>query len=197
MALGRRRTLNVDTYFVKFNPWHTAFMDTIHAAFPKVRCLFIYREPTEMLVSVVKTPAPIMSNIRGTPFAAVLSKLSVEQTQQVSYVEYFAKIYQNFMHAALHSTIPNLKYLNYSHLKAEDLPLILAQSFGYHPAFEELVLMQQQFDYYSKDDKKSIYFSCDKAAKHELITPEVQQAVKQCELDRLYAQLEQTATNLF
>lgn len=195
LALARHREPRVDTCFFKFNPWHTVFMDFIHAAFPRVPSLFMYRNPTEIIVSVVKAPAPIMSHIQGTPFAAELSGLSAQQTLEVSYEEYFAHIYGNFMRKALTSSIP-LSYLNYNLFTAANLPVILEQAFGYVPPAEDLALLQGQFNYYSKDDSNSTRFSSDKARKQSMATEEIHRAVTENELNLLYARLEQTPENL-
>jgi hypothetical protein len=49
--MGRQRTSEQKAYFVKFTSYNVLFIDFIKAAFPDVPCLFLYREPGEVLVS--------------------------------------------------------------------------------------------------------------------------------------------------
>lgn len=57
-----------------------------------------------------------------------------------------------------------------------------------------MTLMQNQFDYYSKDDKDSTRFVSDTEKKQKAVTPEIRAAVEQ-KPAILYGQLEQSDHN--
>ncbi len=50
-ALGGKRSADEAHYFIKFDSWHTLYLDLIHRAFPDVPWIFLYREPVEVIVS--------------------------------------------------------------------------------------------------------------------------------------------------
>jgi hypothetical protein len=58
-----------------------------------------------------------------------------------------------------------------------------------------LLLMQEQFDYYSKDESGRQRFVPDSAEKKKEITPEIEALVRP-ELLELYTKLESAGTNL-
>ena len=196
LALGRRRADNQRSYFVKFNPWHSAFMDVFTSAFPEVPCLFLYRDVAEIIVSVLKVPAPIMSTIKGTKFAAFLSGLSAEETAELSDVRYFSRLYQQFMVAALNSSSSQLTFLSYDQLNASNLALILSEGYGVSFPAEELALMQSQFERYSKDDSNTSHFSSDEASKQQAVTVEIKDAIADNELVTLYEKMALSEKNI-
>jgi len=198
LALGRRRTDKHNSYFIKFNPWHSvsSCMDIITAAFPDVPCLFLYRDVNEMLASVSKVSAPIMSNIIGTKFAAFLTDISQEQTNEMGYMDYFARLYRQLMLGAINYPADNISYLNYKHLTASNFEFILNKSFNFSVG-EDLAIMKKQFGYYSKNDSNTERFSCDKAEKQKMVNADMTEAVNKNGLLTLYSELESSEKNLF
>ena len=197
LALGRQRRVEQKTYFIKFHPWQSVFIELITATFPNVPCLFLYRDVAEILVSALRTSSPTLSNIRGTRFAAFLTGLSIDETGGISRTEYFARLYREFMLAVLNSSTKKLAYLNYNQLTASNLSHILNECFNYRVPVAELETMQNQFSYYSKDNNNTTLFLSDKAEKQKAVTSEIRNAIKRNNLTRLYERLEQSERNLF
>lgn len=50
-ALGRRRGTGAERLFIKTDAWHTLLMSQLHAAFPAVPWVYLFRDPLEVLVS--------------------------------------------------------------------------------------------------------------------------------------------------
>jgi hypothetical protein len=77
-ALGQRRLGGESRYFVKFDCWHSLLLGLIRQAFPEVPWLFLYREPTEVLVSQLRrrgvqtVPGMIRPELFGIDFAAAV-----------------------------------------------------------------------------------------------------------------------------
>lgn len=194
LAMGRQRTCQQERYFVKFRSWNAHFLDFITQVFPDVPCLFLYRDPVEVLVSGQWKRVWTL-DFKGLEPGAYLSGCSVAETQAMDDLTFLAKIYRRYFQAALQTQTNQLHYLNYDQLTQANYPAILAQAFGYQTTPEQIALMQTQFTYYSKDDDDTIRFTSDKEAKQQAATQAVRQIVAQ-EMGDLYAQVETSERNL-
>lgn len=194
LALGRQRTPEQQTYFVKFRSWNSLFIDFITQVFPDVPCLFLYRDPVEVLVSGQWKPVWTL-DFKGAQPGAYMSDHPLAVTAEMDDLTFLAKIYARYFMAALETQSPHLYYLNYERLLQHNLPSILAQAFQYQAPADQLALMQTQFTYYSKDDEDVIRFTSDKEAKQQAATQAVRQIVTQ-EMSNLYEQMEQSPRNL-
>lgn len=194
LALGRRRTPEQQTYFVKMRSWNVLFIDFIMRAFPDVPCLFIYREPAEVIVSALMRPVWIL-DFKGLPQGDFLTGKAAGITQAMSTLEYLTVFYERYLEAPLAVNSQQLQYLNYEQIKVENLAAILQRSFQYTITPTMLEQMQVQFTYYSKDDSDTLRFSSDKVEKQSAVTPEIRQAVAR-QMDRHYQELNQSSRNL-
>ena len=194
LALGRRRTCQQQRYFVKFRSWNALFIDFITKVFPDVPCLFLYRDPVEVLVSGQWKPVWTL-DFKGSAPGAYMSGCSVAATQAMDDLTFLAKIYLRYFYAALQSKTAPLRYLNYDHLTQDNYPTILTQAFDYHAPADQVALMQAQFHYYSKDDDDTVRFTSDKAAKQQAATQAIRQLVAQ-EMGDLYEQVERSEQNI-
>lgn len=194
LAMGRRRTCHQQQYFVKFRSWNALFIDFITQVFPDVPCLFLYRDPVEVLVSGQWQRVWTL-DFKGLAPGAYMSGCSVAETQAMDDLTFLAKIYRRYFAAALQSKTEQLHYLNYEQLTQANYPAILAQAFGYQADPDQLALMQTQFAYYSKNDDDTVHFTSDKAAKQQAATQTVRRIVAQ-EMGDLYAQVEASEQNL-
>jgi hypothetical protein len=59
-ALGQPRTGDERHYFIKLDSWHTSALPLFRRAFPNVPCIFLYREPVEVMVSQLRMPGSQM-----------------------------------------------------------------------------------------------------------------------------------------
>lgn len=194
LALGRKRTSEQQTYFVKFRSWNVIFIDLILRAFPDVPALFIYRDPAEVMVSATMRPVWIL-DFKGLPPGAFLSGTTQTATIAMSTLEFLTSFYTRYLESALSITSDQLLYLNYDQIQAENLASILQLAFDYSVTNSMLAQMHVQFSYYSKDDSDTIRFLSDKEEKRRAITPDIQQAVAQ-KLDGLYQKLNLSSRNL-
>lgn len=194
LAMGRRRTAYHSAYFIKFRSWNVIFFDLIMQAFPDVPCLFLYRNPTEVLVSALHKLATGLFRFKDTPAAAFMTGYSTAVTQEMSNQRYLRSLYAQYFLSVLNSSYQNIVYLNYNQLTKQNLAKILQDSFYYTPPSDQLTLMQGQFDYYSKDDTNSTTFVSDQAKKQKKVTPEIHYEVQQ-HLAPLYEQLESSERN--
>ena len=59
-ALAQPRRADDRYVFVKFDAWHIAHLALVQRAFPGVPCLFLYRDPAEVLASQLRMPGMYM-----------------------------------------------------------------------------------------------------------------------------------------
>jgi hypothetical protein len=55
-ALGQTRGTGASRFFVKFDAWHIVNLPLVQRAFPGVPCVFLYREPAEVVASQLRMP---------------------------------------------------------------------------------------------------------------------------------------------
>lgn len=175
LAMGKKRNRTASKYFIKFRSWNCIFVEYIKALFPDVPCLFIYRNPAEVLVSRQKRLSvfdqqPISSKsayIMGYPLEDIYKMSQLEfQTQSIRHL--FASVWP------FHQL--GLPFLNYQDFKKENFEFILQKAFHYYPSYEELKLMLGQFERYSKDQKNKTQYEDDTQEKLRAVTPDLQKA---------------------
>jgi len=194
LAMGRRRTAQYKRYFFKFTSYNVVFMELIRRAFPDVPCLFMYREPAEVIASMVQKQHGSLG-YKGTAMAAYLTRHSAAETAQMDNLRYFVALEAAFLAAALQCASPGVTYLNYAQLTQPNLKTILTVGFDYPVPADQLQQMATQFAYYSKDEGNTTQFVADKADKQKVVTDAMQALIDQ-HLTPLYQQLEQSAQNL-
>jgi hypothetical protein len=97
-GLGQRRRGDELRYFIKFDCWHTLYLDLIRRAFPTVPWLFLYRDPVEVLVSQMRqrgvqtVPGMIRPELFGIDFVDAV---------QMPAADYCAKVLAAICQAAL------------------------------------------------------------------------------------------------
>jgi gluconate kinase len=97
-ALGSKRSSDETHYFIKFDSWHTLYLELIHRAFPNVPWIFLYREPVEVIVSHMR-----QSGAQMVPGALghLLPGLDVFESAQMPREEYCARVVEQFCESAL------------------------------------------------------------------------------------------------
>lgn len=194
LAMARRRIDSQQTCFVKFISWNVLYVDFIRRAFPEIPCMFLYRNPVEVMASVFKeTTAALLA--KGTREGSFLSGRNHADTASMSGIDYLTKCYANYFRAALSAEGADMTYLNYHHLQAKNFSAILRHAFGYEPSTNELDLMRTQFEHHAKDDTDRTRFTDDRAIKQATISHDDRRIVER-ELSGLFEQIELSGSNL-
>lgn len=92
-ALAQQRTAAAANFFVKFDSWHTLYFDAIQRAFPDVPWIFLYRNPSEVLVSHEKQ--------RGATTVPGLIEHRIEGFSLVDSLRFPSEEYPAFVLAAI------------------------------------------------------------------------------------------------
>jgi hypothetical protein len=194
LLTSRARNPGQQVSFFKFMSWNSVFIKLIMNIFPETPSLFLYRNPVEVLMSNIKNGSPYLP-IKGTDMAAYLTGRRPIETRSMSDVDFYLSLYEVYLLAALQYNSKKLSYINHIFLKKKTFGEILRLAFGNTANSEQIALMTEQFDFYSKDDSNSIRFESDSEARRNAATPEMTAEVER-RLSDLYNQLESVDRNL-
>jgi hypothetical protein len=97
-ALGQPNAAGGDRLFVKLASWHIFSLPLIDRAFPGIPMIFVYRNPLEVLVSLMRRPSPAL--VRGTVTPGQLG-MAPAQRDSLPPEEHAAAVLGSFYREAL------------------------------------------------------------------------------------------------
>lgn len=195
LAMARRRADGQTRSFVKFISWNSLYMDFARAAFPDLPSVFLYRDPVEVIASVLKeTTAALWA--KGRVQAGFLTGGDHLATQDMTDTAYLAKCYAEYFRVALAAEQDGLKLINYLNINAESFDQIIGEGLRFTPDADELETMREQFRYHSKDDSDKTQFRADSAEKQDAMPDADKQMIAE-ECGALLEQLDRAPNNLF
>lgn len=159
LLMTRKRCPEYRRSFVKFISWNIIYQEFIRAAFPDAAPLFIYRNPVEVIATVLQETTAVL-RAKGTRQAYMLTRLPPEDTAKMSDVEYLAHCYACYFEIALNAgEASGLHIVNFKQLRhPESFSDVLSRGLNLRPDASELSQMREQYHYYSKDDSdKTVY----------------------------------------
>lgn len=195
LAMTRRRHPEQQRAFVKFISWNTLYMDFAMQAFPQVPALFLYRNPVEVIASVLRETSAILW-AKGRRQAGFLTGVDWETTADMGNVEYLSLCFKRYLELALATSSPRVSHVNYTQINPANFPAMLTRGLDFDPGAEELALMLEQFQFHSKDDSDKQQFKSDSAEKRASMPDEDKALVAQICGD-LVARLDRSPANLF
>jgi len=194
LALCRRRVGDETRAFVKFISWNVLYLDLIAAALPEAACLFLYRDPVEVVASVKRGTTAALE-ARGTRRASFLSGMTGDTLATASDGAYLSACYARYLETAL-ATSAEIAYVNYRDLDARSFPRVVSGGLGLSVSERDQAVMQEQFRYHAKDDHSGRRFFSDSMEKRASVSMQERMLVeKHCAnpLDRL----DRSERNLF
>lgn len=192
--LGRPRLAGQESYYVRFRSWGIAFVEIIQQAFPNTPSVFMYRDPVKVMASILNKPTTGLPRLNDSGAAAFITGRTQKELSEINNLDYFTHFYKQYLHLSLNK-MKNTHYLNYRQMNKQNIEQILQTTYGYTPSEPELLIMQAQFDTYSKDDTATVHFVSDSKAKQKQVTPQMREAADQHLMD-MYRQLEDSDNNL-
>jgi len=163
LAMTRRRQPEQSRAFVKFISWNTLYMDFAMKAFPDVPALFLYRDPVEVIASVLRETTAVLW-AKGRRQAGFLTGLDWERTKAMGDVEYLARCFARYLKLADEEG-ERIAVVDYASINPANFPAMLARGFDYEPDKADLAAMLEQFEFHSKDDTDKQAFRADSAEK--------------------------------
>lgn len=194
LAMTRRRRPEQASSFVKFISWNTLYIDFAMQAFPQVPAMFLYRDPVEVIASVLRETSAVLW-AKGRRQAGFLAGVDWQETQGMGDVEYLARCFARYLDVASQAK-GHVAQVNYRDINPANFPAMLARGFQFDPGAGELALMAQQFAFHSKDDSDSRKFTSDSARKQSEIADEDKATVAQFCAPAM-ARLDASPDNLF
>ncbi len=195
LAMTRRRRPEQCRAFVKFISWNTLYMDFAMQAFPQVPALFLYRNPVEVIASVLRETSAILW-AKGRRQAGFLTGGDWQATAEMGNVEYLSLCFRRYLELALETASPRVSHVNYTQINPANFPAMLSRGLDFDPGEEELALMLEQFQFHSKDDSDKQQFKADSAEKRASMPDEDKALVAEICGD-LVARLDRSPANLF
>ena len=192
--LGRPRLPGQKSYYVRFRSWGIAFVEIIQQAFPDTPSLFMYRDPVKVMASIINKPTTGLPRLNDSDAAAFITGQSRQELSEMDALHYFTSFYKQYLHFSL-TKMKNTHYLNYRQMNKQNIDQILRTGYGYAATESDLLLMQAQFDTYSKDDTGTVRFVSDSRKKQKQVTPEMREVAEVYLMD-MYRQLEESDNNL-
>jgi hypothetical protein len=123
-ALGQRRRGDERHLFVKFDAWHVIDLALVQRAFPKVPCVFLYREPAALIASQLRMPG---IHILPGMLDPSLIGLDLPGVLRLDWDEYTGRILAAVYAAALaHAASGRVALMNYAELPAAASSQVLA-----------------------------------------------------------------------
>ena len=194
LAMTRRRRPEQDRSFVKFISWNTLYMEFVHQAFPQVPALFLYRDPVEVIASVLReTSAVLWAN--GKRQAGFLTGLDWRETAGMSDVSYLATCFAHYLRMAEQAP-GNVSLVNYADIDPANFPEMMSRGLCFHADESELASMVEQFRFHSKDDADNRQFQPDSAEKRASLPREDRELIER-KCAGLVDRLDRSAANLF
>ena len=164
-ALGQRRTGDERYLFVKFSCCSVSQIDRIRRIWPRVPCLFLYREPVETIVSNLQNVPPWLVDEDRRVLASMIGSSS-EAIGEMSLEELCARAIGSFYSTANRVANSRTLLLNYNQLSLAEITNVL-QFFGVGPAAAEMESIAHLSQKYSKADRA---FVADAEAKQQNAT---------------------------
>jgi len=194
LAMTRRRRSEQTHSFVKFISWNTLYMDFIAKAFPEVPALFLYRNPVEVIASVLRETTAILW-AKGRQQAGFLTGGPWRETAEMSDVRYLAICFARYLKLAGQAP-GSVGLVNYTDINPENFRAMLTRGLHFDPGEDEFALMVEQFRFHSKDDTDSQQFEPDSAEKRASMT-EADKRLIEDHCAALVDRLNRSAGNLF
>jgi len=163
-ALGRKRFGEERHYVVKFSSWNVRRLDLLRAAFPNTPWIFVYRQPIEVVNSVLKGSPGWMQLQRFPAQAEHLLGIPAAECADMPVEEFCARGLAGFCAAALAADDGRTLFINY-----RDLPQAAWGPVAHH--FDIPLAAEQEARYYAKDTERRP-FVADGAEKRGA-TPEI------------------------
>lgn len=160
LLMTRKRRPEYQRSFVKFISWNVIYLDLIHNTFPDAAILYLYRNPLEVIATVMQETTAVL-RAKGQPRSQSLTGLQPGVTGQMSDAEYLAHCFAHYF--AIVQQLAgkcDLHLVNYEQTRNPAyFKDILSRGLFLQPDAAELELMLQQFHYYSKDDSKRTLYA--------------------------------------
>ena len=174
-ALGQRWTGNEKYYFIKFAFAGFLQYENIKSIWQDVPCVFIYRDPVEVMVSNLRN-RPQWMRLEDNPEESIAACIgvTVDELRAIGAEEYCARSLGRLYAKAAELADSGLMLVRYEELSLRKL-LEIIEFFGVTPTPSEIEAIQRISQLYSKDAVPARIFTRDSNEKKALALPLVRE----------------------
>jgi hypothetical protein len=148
---------------IKLASWNLLSFGIFRKIWPDVPCILLIRHPGEVIVSNLKPGGWL--NFRSNPqCASRLLELDEMQVEQISDMEFCARVIKRLNETALEFIDARLMIIDYNMIDAGLMPAI-AEFIGFNSAELDWNAVKSTFQVYAKDQNGTRAFEDDRAAK--------------------------------
>ena len=181
-------------HFIKCSGRVTRLLPVIQQLYPSTPCIFIYRDPLEVVQSNIATPPSWVRFLRDPELAAPIFGWPADEIKGFSREVFFARVYARICDIAIKNPHKNLLLINYKQLSEDLVPKIL-RHLAITPELVDQQVLHKAFATYSKDANQARAFTNDAQQKQADASEAVREAVAAFAAEP-YAQLEALRTNV-
>ena len=160
---------------IKWTSLNTIMMSDIRALWPETPCLFVVRNPLEVLVANLQPGGLIDS--RRSPAGPALCRCSHARLARMSDEEYGARLIGHYLDTALATSGDNFWIIDYDDIDQPTLGMV-ADRFGLKLP-RSAHRLKAVFEHHAKDPEGTRRFRDDRLAKRRLATAPARRAVEQ------------------
>jgi hypothetical protein len=153
-ALGQRRLGSERHYFIKFSSTSILQFPRIRRIWPRVPALFLYREPTAVIVSNLQNIPEWMTVGSNPATSAAVVGVREEDLGSLGHEEFCARALGRFYSAASSALDENTLLCNYQDLTAEKL-VQLVEFFRVPISTQDAEAIRETAGFYSKDPSRT------------------------------------------
>lgn len=176
-AYGRRRRGNESGLFFKFSSWNVLHIAVLQRLWPRTPCLFLIRDPVEVMVSCLKEP-PGWLRLKSRPAAAAARfGWNPPEIAAMTGAEYCARGIAAFLRAMSGHANENCRVVDYRQLDI-DCFFRVVEFFGESPATASRAAVERTFQISAKDPTGTTSFVPDCDEKRRAATPAIRLAAE-------------------
>jgi len=181
-AYGQRRTGNESALVIKFTSWNILHIASIRSLWPKVPCVIIIREPSEVAVSWLDQPGKWLNKEKLQVTSRISTHDGVEDSGTITDESFYARRIGEYLRCAGNAADEHCQIIDYKDLK-KDLIVKVATLFGIEVTPEGAEGIENSLLVYSKDMKGKRPFVRDQEAKKAKVTEVLRQEIDKWALD--------------
>jgi hypothetical protein len=176
-ALGQRRLGTEQSCFVKFSCLSVLQFERVRRIWPEVPCVFMFRDPREVMVSNLGNPPAWMLFESLPEQAATVTGVEAREALQMSSEEVCARALNRFYRAGAELAASGALLIDYDELSVETLSRAV-EFFGFTLTGSDRERISRTAQLYSKDSSLGRRFEPDSERKRTAVSPRVSDAAE-------------------
>ena len=176
--LGRPRQSEQQNYLIKFSSWNAAFLPTLLGVVPHCPKVFVYRDPVEVMVSLMQEPPGWLALMGDPLIGGWLIGCPPWMMGWMSKEEFAARLLARIMENVWETRDQQWVLVNYVELPGAVVTRILPR-LRVNATPEQAKMLIARTEVHAKDPSRTRHFVPDSQAKRQAASPEIRSVVEQ------------------